>query len=369
MKMEQLHENQMELLHHLALFHMLDYATCLRLLDKEHTKDWAALSYQFRPLSRYNYLSKKGDVVQILAKGRWLFPEISPLISLGGGRGTSQRLMEVSRVGAWLGQCGIPSTCFYCNIEYPAFIPSACWRKINTAVLSTARFAGMFIRDDHRLAVYDIGDGTMEWQLRAEGSLFYTQHRATGMILICHEDKRTAIAQQIIRQTMWARRQLLARNCVQREKPVRWSRSPIKLKKQYQQVFLTTPERLQETLNTIQMAKVIAEGLYSETDRLYEPSQGDFEQWPKRGFVNPATDLLKYIYLFSTLKDGETLKRMVYTSPLRYVLYANKADCPIFEMYGDLLKRGEVCIYDCATGNHLSPTGATPCETRMEEGL
>ena len=38
-----------------------------------------------------------------------------------------------------------------------------------------------------KLAVYDIGDGSMEWQVRAEGSLFYTKYgsyetKATGMI-------------------------------------------------------------------------------------------------------------------------------------------------------------------------------------------
>ena len=94
----------------------------------------------------------------------------------------------------------------------PVFIPSACWRNIAPGILSTTRFTGMLLAGKEKLAVYDIGDGSMEWQVRAEGSLFYTKYgsyetKATGMILICENDKSNKATRNIIRQTMWNWRQ------------------------------------------------------------------------------------------------------------------------------------------------------------------
>lgn len=79
---------------------------------------------------------------------------------------------------------------------------------------------------------YDIGDGRMDWQIRAKNSLFYTKYgsyetRATGMLLVCQEDKREEVAENIIWQTMWSRKQLLKDHCAERSRPARWSRSPI----------------------------------------------------------------------------------------------------------------------------------------------
>ena len=101
---------------------------------------------------------------------------------------------------------------------------SACWRNIAPGVLSTTRFVGMLLAGQERLAVYDIGDGSMEWQVRAEGSLFYTKYgsyetKATGMILICEDGKGNKAAKNIIRQTMWSRRRLLSDICLERYKP------------------------------------------------------------------------------------------------------------------------------------------------------
>lgn len=47
-----LHEDQLELLRHLARFHLLSYPDCLDLLDTEGTGDRTALSYAFRPLTK-----------------------------------------------------------------------------------------------------------------------------------------------------------------------------------------------------------------------------------------------------------------------------------------------------------------------------
>ena len=70
-----LHENQLKLIRHLARFNLLDYASCLHLLDTEGTGDHVALSYAFRPLTKNKYLTKRKEgSVAILAKGRALFP-------------------------------------------------------------------------------------------------------------------------------------------------------------------------------------------------------------------------------------------------------------------------------------------------------
>lgn len=55
--------------------------------------------------------------------------------------------------------------------------------------------------------------------MRPEGSLFYTRYgsyetKATGMLLVCQKDERLKAAKNIIRQTMWNRRQFLRERCV-----------------------------------------------------------------------------------------------------------------------------------------------------------
>ena len=87
-----LHDNQLQLLRHLARFNLMDYPDCLDLLDTTGTGDRVALSYAFRPLTKNKYVSKRKDgCVSILAKGRALFPEVTPLISAGGGAAERRR--------------------------------------------------------------------------------------------------------------------------------------------------------------------------------------------------------------------------------------------------------------------------------------
>ena len=87
-----LHENHLCLLRHLARFQMLSYPDCLELLNTVGTKDRTALSYAFRPLTKNKYVSKQRDgCVSILAKGRALFPGVTPLISTGGGAAERRR--------------------------------------------------------------------------------------------------------------------------------------------------------------------------------------------------------------------------------------------------------------------------------------
>lgn len=128
------------------------------------------LSYAFRPLTKNGYISKgKDGGVSLLAKGRALYSEATPLISTGGGERERKRVMQVSRMAMWMAEHGFPAE------EAPGkqivFIPSTRWRNIAPGILSTSRFAGMLVGCGHRLAVYDIGDGRMDWQRRQAGIL------------------------------------------------------------------------------------------------------------------------------------------------------------------------------------------------------
>lgn len=222
-----LHNNQLHLLQHLARFNLLDYQSCLDMLATPEVTDRVTLSYSFRPLTKNKYISKRENgSVPILTKGRALFPDTKPLIAVGGGLKEARRIMEVSRMAALMEKNGIPAVAKLPDNHEPCFIPSACWQNIAPGILSTTRFAGMLVAEEHRLTVYNIGDGAMEWQVRAEGSLFYTRYgnyaaKATGMLLICRKDARIKAARNIIRQTMWNRRQLLQKNCVERNRSTR----------------------------------------------------------------------------------------------------------------------------------------------------
>ncbi|MCM1149707.1 MAG: hypothetical protein NC319_06445 [Butyricicoccus sp.] len=348
-----LHENQLKLIRHLARFNLLDYDSCLDMLATPEMTDRVALSYAFRPLTKNGYLSKRKDgSVSILAKGRALFPELKPLISAGGGVQAVQRVIEVSRMAVLMERNWIPAVSQLPNTSEPGFIPSACWRNIAPGILSTTRFVGMLVAGGQRLAVYDIGDGTMEWQVRAEGSLFYTKYgsyetKATGMILICQNGKRDRVARNIIRQTMWNRRQLLSESCLERNRPTCWSRSPIKLRAQYEHVYLTTPQDFRPDLHRILLAEKQICRQRGAASELHDPAQGDYEQWPYRFFANPATDLLKYVYFFSAVQSLLELVQAGLPTPpqLRYAICFRPQDRPILQMYPDIFNRKEVKFY------------------------
>lgn len=122
-----LHDNQLQLIRHLARFNLLDYADCLKMLDVDETGDRTALSYAFRPLTKNKYLSKRKDgSVSILAKGRALFPEVKPLIAAGGGASEARRVIEVSRMAALMEKNGVPAVGSIQASPEPCFIPSAC---------------------------------------------------------------------------------------------------------------------------------------------------------------------------------------------------------------------------------------------------
>ena len=348
-----LHGNQLELLWHLAQFVLLDYESCLEMLKTETMTDRTALSYAFRPLTKNGYVDKRPDgSVKITAKGRRLFPELEPLLSVGG-KETEKRVMEVSRMAMWMWKQGFPSLG-----EVPAgsgvwFIPSACWRKISPGILSTTRFTGMLVGCGQKLAVYNVDDGHMEWQARAEGSLFNTKYgsyetKATGMLFVTREDKRDEVARNIIRQTMWQRRQLWKSKRSERNKPTRWSQSPIKLKPEYEHVYLTTPQEIRRTVISVLREDKIINGLCGKAGtRLGKQNAADIEIWPRRLFVNPASDLLKYVCFFATVNDSLRLANSAdwYGEQIRYELYAPSKDKKIIEMYQDVNAAKEVSLF------------------------
>ena len=203
-----------------------------------------------------------------------------------------------------------------------------------------------------RLAVYNIGDGRIEWQVRAEGSLFYVRYgsfetKATGMVLICNSDRRNEVARNIIQQTMWNRRHLLANSYAERNRPVSWSRSPIKLKANYEHVYLTTPSTLEEDLQMIFQSESIVRWQQGEAGKTQSPAQGDYEVWPNRIFVNPATDLLKFVYFFSAQKSlQQSLSADSHEkTPLRHTLYCRKKDIPILKMLPTVMEPEGTKIY------------------------
>lgn len=356
MRTQHLHTCQVTLLRHLARFHILDYESCLKVLDTENTGDMVKMSYLFRPLTKNDYISKNKDgIVSILQKGRSYAEIKQSLIVLGGSKQSRQRVLQVSRMAALLEKNGVRITGEVPEDKNPYFIPSTCWREIAPGILSTTRFLGMLLAYGKKYAVYDIGDGTMEWQVRAESSLFYTRYgsyetKADGMILVCDDDKRQQIAENIIRQTMWNRKSLLDNHYSERNKPVRFSRSPIKLRTQYERVYLTTPARLGKDLKTIYQEEYMITHTVEQGTRLRNPKLGDIEKWPERYFINPAYDLLKLVYFFSAVKtDNElALKSDIVAPGIHYTMILRKGDLSIIKMYQDVLwsERVDICHYE-----------------------
>ena len=337
-----LHKNQLALIRHLILLNIMAYADCLTYLDTETTGDRIAMSYAFRPLTRNGYLAKSRDgIVTVLQKGRELFPDEGPLISTATRGKARDRVLQVSKVCMWMEQNDVPISGELLDTEDPYFIPSACWRNIGKGILSTTRFMGMLLAYDKKYAVYDIGDGTMEWQVKAEASLFFYKYgsfetKADGMIMICDEGRRNEIARRIIRQTMWDRKRLLKDHYTETDKPVRYSRSPIKLRTQYERVYLTTPALLPISLERIYDEEYYIENGVRGAERLKERKLGDVEVYPIRYYLNPAFDILKLVHFFAEVKDDLDMAQDGYVSPIEYFMVVYPEDLEVARMYPDV---------------------------------
>ena len=193
----------------------------------------------------------------------------------------------------------------------------------------------------------------MEWQVRAESSLFYYRYgsfetKAHGMILICEDCRRDEIAKQIIRQTMWSRKSLLKEQYSETNKPVRYSRSPIKLRAQYEHVYLTTPALLATSLKRIYNEEETIETTIDDGERAYNPKEGNWVDWPNRYFLNPAFDILLLVYFFSAAKGLRHLLMGEWAdhfSELKYILCVHQEDLEVAKMYPDVTGMKEVSMY------------------------
>lgn len=345
-----LHENQLALILHLIRMTIMTYQDCLEFLDTENTGDMIAMSYVFRPLPKNGYVAKNKDgIVTVLKKGRELFPDEGPLISTATRGKSRERVLQVSKVCMWMQQNDVPISGELLDTEEPYFIPSARWRDIAKGILSTTRFMGMLLAYDKRYAVYDIGDGTMEWQVKAEVSLFSYKYgsfetKAHGMILICDDGKRNEIAKQIIRHTMWDRKRLLKERYTETDKPVRYSRSPIKLRTQYEHVYLTTPSLLSVSLDRIYDEDYYIENGVKGATPIGEPKQGDVEIYPHRYYLNPAFDILKLVYFFSTVKNDVETSQKFHLPEIQRTMVVHHEELEVARMYPDVNEAKGVSI-------------------------
>ena len=96
---------------------------------------------------------------------------------------------------------------------------------------------------------------------------------------------------------------MLKERYTETDKPVRYSRSPIKLRTQYKHVYLTTPSRLSVSLQRIYEDDEAIDTSMPGAERMYDRSRGDVSCGKIRYFYNYACDILKFVYFFSAVKS------------------------------------------------------------------
>jgi hypothetical protein len=295
-----LNDEQIKLLVHLKLYGVADLATCKFFVN----------DYALRPLVRYQYLHETGGIYRLLKKGQETTAHIAPLVTLSGNEDVIKRTLKTARLAALFANLGVQSAG---NLRDNAFIPSNKWREIRSGIISTARFNGVLCRGGRlgsRLAVYDVGDGSMDWQAYAESSLFFRKYgkfedQATGMLLVCDGDE-IPIAEKILRFTISNRKALLKRTALESDKPRAYSFYRIRLRPYYEKVYITNAANLAETLRAAASGKKFLEYFMSSLGGCKcECSEGDVEAYPKRYFVNPQGDLLKFAEAWDAAKSSK----------------------------------------------------------------
>jgi len=286
---------QLKLLIHLKQYGVADKETCHLFVSDN----------ALRPLLRYKYISYHDWVYRLLKKGAEETAHIQPLVTVNGNPGVIERALKTSRLAALFVKLGIQSAGV---LRDNVFIPSNKWREIRKGVLSTARFNGMLIHNGIKLAVYDIGRGNMDWQAFAEGSLFYQkygnyQNQPTGMLLVCDGDP-IGIAEQILRYTISNRKALMKRTRLETDKKWSYSTGPIRLRPNYERVYITDTGGLAETLRMAECAKKFVDYFMEYLHGTDGQYGYDVDVHPMRYFVNPQGDLLKFAKCFDTVKSN-----------------------------------------------------------------
>lgn len=264
-------------------------------------------------LVRDKYISLHSDgLYTLLKKGDSLISNYQNYIPVPSEKSARKKTLQISNLAVLLKRYGIKYSDTLTEDEN-IFIPSAHWRKIRMGILSTARFLGVLIYNNKRIAVYDIENGSMEWQGMAESSLFYWHHGksetcADAMLMICRDDAPKA-ALQIIQRTMWDRKRLIKRENYSFEpnKPQKYSKSPIKLKSNYNKVLLCDWNDFKSVLDCFVNRKVIMAEYQSKVGGVINEiglynRESDIEDYPRRYFVNLENDLLRFVYLWDRVK-------------------------------------------------------------------
>lgn len=117
----------------------------------------------------------------------------------------------------------------------------------------------------------------------------------------------------------------------------------------YERVYLTTPVDLTVSIQRTLEEKEYIQDLRDKTGGTLSGSQGigDVEAHPRRLFVNPACDLLKYVRFFSAVKTHlEPKEKMRYYQPqVTLEIYIHEEDQPIVEMYPELCGLEGMSVY------------------------
>ena len=263
---------QINLLVHLKRFAVADQETCLLVLDSTKTQNKDKLLYSLRPLVKNGYTSRRADdLYGLLRKGAELVLHIKPILTAGGDVSGRKRVAEVSHMAALLGWNGIPT---YASIPpggQNGFIPSAIWRTLRHGLISTTRFLGVLIYSELQLAVYHIGNGDYDWQLRAECSLHYLGYGSpgtvlSGILLVCDDGCAVEIGKHIIRRTLWGRKTLLKRGYDSNSKPVKYAKMPIRLRAEYRHVYLAEQSEIMDVLRLAEMDEIAFERFRDRLD-------------------------------------------------------------------------------------------------------
>ena len=301
---------QLRLLVHLKQYTVANREICTLFAD----------DYSLRPLMRYKYISSNNGIYRLLKKGFEVTAHIQQLITIGGNAEVIERAIKTSRLAAIFTNMGIQGTG---TLRANVFIPSNKWREIRQGITSTARFNGILCYKDMRLAVYDIGDGNMEWQAYAETSLFFRnygtyENRATGMLLIC-DGEPLDIAEQILRHTISNRKALMKQTKLESDKKWSYSTGSIRLRPNYEKVYIADKIGIFETLRMAENEQRFVDYFIDKFHGTKGDGSYDIEVYPTRYFVNPQGDLLKFAKYYDTLKSAvkfrESMKDREFSMP------------------------------------------------------
>ena len=102
-------------------------------------------------------------------------------------------------------------------------------------------------------------------------------------------------------------------------------------------MYLTTPSRLSVSLKRIYNEEKTIASAIPDAEICYDRSCGDVQVWPMWYYINPACDLLKFVYFFSEAKSHLQRKDDNYTltPKIEFTIIIQQEDRRILQMYVD----------------------------------